>query len=82
MDKKKQIVELDIRPLLKENKDPFEPLWNAVEDLKPQEKLILHSTFKPVPVLGTLNQRGFYYQAFQVTFGHWEIHIWEGKQNL
>lgn len=53
------IIELDVRPDLAKGKDPFSIILNAIDNLKENEILKLINTFKPVPIINVLKQKGF-----------------------
>lgn len=52
-------VELDVRPLLAENKDPLKTILSHINNLKENQGLKLVNTFEPVPLINLLSAKGF-----------------------
>ena len=52
-------VELDVRPLLAENKDPLKSILSHINNLKENQGLKLVNTFEPVPLINLLSDKGF-----------------------
>ncbi len=53
------LVELDVRPILAEHKDPLKEILRYIKDLKPGETLKLINTFEPAPLISLLSAKGF-----------------------
>lgn len=77
----RHIVELDVRQMLKENKEPFRPIMNTVKSLQPDDLFILRATFNPIPLHRVMKRKGFKKKAIQVEKKHWEIHYWKESDN-
>ncbi len=60
---KKNIVTLDVRPLLSGGVDPFDEIMKTIKGMKEDETLLIINTFEPVPLLNILQKRGYIYQT-------------------
>lgn len=54
-----QLVELDVRPLFKDDLDPLKTILEKIATLKQGEVLKLLNSFEPVPLMLLLEKRGF-----------------------
>jgi uncharacterized protein (DUF2249 family) len=61
----KQIVELDVRDILRAKQEPFEQIMGAVQTLAHDDVLELHATFRPDPLLKVLGKQGFHYSSVE-----------------
>lgn len=52
-------VELDVRKILKNGGEPFGEIMQAVARVPSNGALRLRATFKPVPLFGVMNVKGF-----------------------
>lgn len=53
-------IDLDVRPLLREKKEPFQVIMETMNGLNDQgDTLVLHATFRPDPLLGVMKKKGF-----------------------
>jgi uncharacterized protein (DUF2249 family) len=75
----KNVVELDVRPILKAKGDPFNTIMTAVKALKEGDVLVLHATFKPLPLLTVMKKKGYNSEATQVEKGHWSVRFWRDE---
>lgn len=66
-------IELDVRPLLKEKKDPFQEIMSVVQSLKDDQEFILHALFKPTPLLGVMKLKGYQSQVEQLDEKHFKV---------
>lgn len=66
-------VDLDVRPILRAESDPFEQIMQTVSALEPGQGLRLFATFKPVPLLHVLGSKGFTHEAKELGNGEWEV---------
>ena len=57
--KSRSFVELDVRPILAENRDPLKTILATINNLRGDEGLKLVNTFEPVPLIHLLSERGF-----------------------
>lgn len=60
---KKNIVTLDVRPVLSEGVDPFDEIMKTIKRMKEEETLLIINTFEPIPLLNILQKRGYIYQT-------------------
>ncbi|MBA4549539.1 DUF2249 domain-containing protein [Thermoactinomyces intermedius] len=65
------VVELDVREDLRKKTEPFQKIMGAVASLKEEEQLLLHTTFKPVPLIRVLKMKGFQCDATKLAPDHW-----------
>lgn len=66
-------VKLDVRPLLASGQEPFATIMAAVDQLGPEQSLILIAPFKPVPLLNVMLRKGFKSQTELVSDGSWQV---------
>lgn len=66
-------LDLDVRPILRNGGEPFRKIMEAVAILAPDQGLRLYATFKPVPLFGVLEGRGFTHEAKEIGGGDWEV---------
>lgn len=67
------ILDLDVRPILRDGGEPFEQIIAAVNSLQPGQGLRLFATFKPTPLLHVLGSKGFAHDAKEIEGGDWEV---------
>lgn len=60
---KKNIITLDVRPILSGGSDPFDEIMKTIKGMKEEETLLIINTFEPVPLLNILQKRGYIYQT-------------------
>jgi len=65
------VVELDVRPHLRNKLEPFQIIMDTVGKLGKDDIFVLHATFKPTPLFGVLKIKGFSGKAEQVGKDHW-----------
>lgn len=66
-------LDLDVRPILRSGGEPFQKIMEAVASLTPEQGLRLFATFKPVPLFGVLDARGFSHEEREIGGGDWEV---------
>ncbi len=72
MDRKDaHVVELDVRPHLRNKLEPFQIIMDTVGKLEKDDIFVLHATFKPTPLFGVLKIKGFAGKAEQFGKDHW-----------
>lgn len=54
-----EVIELDVRPMLAQNKDPLKMILQQADKLEKNQVLKLINTFEPVPLIHVLAERGF-----------------------
>lgn len=67
------LLELDVRPLLKNGGEPFQAIMQAVQGLEPGQGLKLCATFCPTPLFDVMANRGFSHEAHEIEGGDWEV---------
>lgn len=68
-----RFVELDVRPILQSGGEPFSRIMETVERMPPGHVLRLRATFKPVPLLGVMHQKGWAHWIAHGQDEDWEI---------
>jgi uncharacterized protein (DUF2249 family) len=66
-------IDVDVRPVLREGGEPFSVIMAALERLEPGQGLRLYATFKPVPLLTVMADKGFAHSAQALDGGEWEV---------
>lgn len=66
-------LELDVRPILRSGGEPFQPIMQAVNSLRPGQGLRLFATFKPTPLFNVLGAQGFTHEATELDGGEWQV---------
>lgn len=66
-----KIVELDVRPLLRNKLEPFQLIMDTVKKLEKDNIFVLHATFKPTPLFGVMKMKGYAGKAEQKDKEHW-----------
>ena len=66
-------VTLDVRDDIREGREPFARIMEAVARLKGGERLRLIAPFEPVPLFGVMARRGFSHEAQPTDTGDWEV---------
>lgn len=74
------IVELDVRPMLKKKVEPFQAIMDTVKKLDIDDMFVLHATFKPKPLFGVLKLKGLVGKAEKIADEHW-ISTFVNKKN-
>lgn len=64
---------VDARPIIERGDEPFETIMEAVEQVGPDEVLIVVAPFEPVPLEGVLGGQGFDYSAEELDSGDWRV---------
>lgn len=59
----KKIVTLDVRGILKEGKDPFNNIMNALSVMHEGHALKIINTFEPTPLIAILSKKGYLYNT-------------------
>ena len=68
-----QTIELDVREELRNKRDPFKLIMDAVKSLNKEDTLILHATLKPVPLFGIMKLKGYVHKAEKLDSEHWVV---------
>jgi uncharacterized protein (DUF2249 family) len=72
-------VTLDVRGEIRSGNDPFTRIMGAVAALKANERLRIIAPFKPVPLLGVMQNRGFTHEAKPLGAEDWEVVFTRGE---
>ncbi|HUZ08017.1 MAG TPA: DUF2249 domain-containing protein, partial [Candidatus Paceibacterota bacterium] len=75
------IIRLDVREDLRQGREPFSKIMNAVAQLHSDEKLLLVAPFEPAPLFSVLGKQGFGHESKQIKSGDWEVLFtrWDGE---
>ncbi|MGA8942206.1 MAG: DUF2249 domain-containing protein [Thermoactinomyces sp.] len=68
---KQHSIELDVRDDLRKRMDPFKKIMDAIKNVKDEDQFILHTTFKPAPLIRVLKLKGFDCEAEKMEKDHW-----------
>jgi uncharacterized protein (DUF2249 family) len=68
-----QIVTLDVRGDIREGREPFSRIMQAVGQLQSGQALRLIAPFQPVPIFAVLARQGFDHEARPLVDGDWEV---------
>lgn len=63
---------LDVRDI---DGEPFNDIMDALDNLEPDETLVLINSFEPEPLYSVLEQRGFDYETTKVADEEWQLCI-------
>ena len=72
------IVTLDVRPAIREGKDPFNEIMATIKDFSDGEVLKIVNTFEPAPIINVLKQKGFISKVEHISDK--EIHTYLKKE--
>lgn len=64
---------LDVREDIRQNREPFARIMAAVKALGPDEVLVLHTPFEPIPLLDVLGKRGLAHWTERHAPDHWSV---------
>src|SRR5665213_2430151 len=67
------IVTLDVREDLRQGREPFSKIMNAIAQLHSDETLLLVAPFEPAPLFSVLGKQGFDHKSKQIQSGDWEV---------
>lgn len=54
-----KIIQLDVRPILEQGRDPFNDIMSKIKELRADEVLLIINSFEPVPLYSVLGNKGF-----------------------
>lgn len=69
----KETIILDVREDLKQGREPFHKIMDAVAALQPEQDLVIVSTFEPRPLYKVLGSKGFSHRSEENEDGDWRI---------
>ncbi len=78
----RQIIELDVREMLKTKQDPFERIMATVQQLEANDVLELHATFRPEPLLKVLGKQGFRHAVVEEATDHVIVQFYKSREDL
>ena len=70
-----KIVTLDVREDIRQGREPFEKIMAAIDQLQPDETLLLINSFEPRPLYRVMVRNGFTHWAEQTADGDWKIYF-------
>ena len=71
-----QFKRLDVRPLLRQGREPFSEIRRRVDALKPDEGLIVIAPFLPSPLIELLGSEGFDSKVERGEKADWIVYFW------
>ena len=66
-------VLVDVREDIRQGKEPFQKIMQAVQSVPPGGRLVLLNIFEPVPLYGVLGGKGFTHTTERTPEGDWKI---------
>lgn len=76
-----KIIQLDVRPILEQGKDPFNDIMSKIRELKQDEILLLINSFEPVPLYSVLGNKGFDHYT-EKTADVFKVYFFKKKENF
>ena len=67
----KEIVKLDVRPIINEGKDPFGHINKVAKNIKPNQILLIINDFEPIPLVEYLTGKNFVHWMTQDKDGNY-----------
>jgi uncharacterized protein (DUF2249 family) len=68
-----KIFTVDVREDLRQGREPFSRIMQAVAELEASQDLLLIAPFEPAPLYGVLAAQGFSHRSQETATGEWEI---------
>ena len=65
--------ELDVRPILRNGGEPFQAIMAAVASLERGQGLRLLAPFRPQPLFGVMQEKGFGHEVIELEGGDFEV---------
>lgn len=75
----KNIVDLDVRPILRAKEEPFQVIMTAVNNLGEDEILQLHATFEPTPLMKVMGKKGLQSVVQQEEAEHFIVQFYKSE---
>lgn len=69
---------LDVRPLIRDGREPFTTLMTAATAMADDEGLVVEAPFNPLPLRGMLGRKGFSSYAERLAPDHWRVYCIRG----
>jgi hypothetical protein len=67
---------LDVRPLFRRGVEPFPEIRRRIDDLEPDEGLIVVAPFLPSPLIELLGSEGFESKMERGAKSDWIVYLW------
>lgn len=67
---------IDVRPLLQRGIEPLPEILKRVQELKPEQGLIVIAPFLPSPLIELLGSQGFASRVEPGRHGRWIVYFW------
>jgi uncharacterized protein (DUF2249 family) len=74
-----RLVRLDVRDAIRRGEEPLTTIMAAVEDLGPDQILVLRAPFEPVPLYRVLAKRGFAHCTDRRADDDWWVWFYRGE---
>lgn len=71
-----QFVRFDVRPVLERGEDPYGQIRRRVDELRPDQGLIIVAPFLPSPLIEKLGSEGFSRRMERGHRGEWIVYFW------
>ncbi len=71
----REIVTLDVRPIMEEGKDPFAYINKAAKKIKPEQILLIINDFEPIPLIDFLISKNFIHWMKQDEEGNYHTYF-------
>jgi uncharacterized protein (DUF2249 family) len=72
-------VSLDVREAIRRGEEPFGPIMAAIAGLGPDQILVLHAPFEPIPLYRVLGKRGFAHWTERHADDDWSVWFYRGE---
>jgi Uncharacterized conserved protein (DUF2249) len=66
---------IDVRELLEQGGEPYVYIMDCVNQIGPQERLVVHALFEPRPLIAQMARMGFAARSERIDAEHWALHI-------
>jgi uncharacterized protein (DUF2249 family) len=73
-------VDVDVRADITAGHEPFARIMSAVQSLEPDQALVLHAPFEPIPLYAVLGKRGFSHWTEAGRPGDWSVWFFRGAE--
>ncbi|MDI3256392.1 MAG: DUF2249 domain-containing protein [Kyrpidia sp.] len=72
----RQIVDLDVREMLRAKREPFETIMQTLSKLREDDVFQLHATFRPDPLIRVLGKQGYRHAVIQEEEDHFIVQFY------
>jgi uncharacterized protein (DUF2249 family) len=77
---RQRTITLDVREDIRQGREPFGLIMQAVQRLRRNENLLLIAPFEPVPLFSVMAQQGFSHDSKATDAGDWEVLFSRGAE--